>query len=243
MINNFVSDTEKFELYDNNGNGGTSDDYELFVDYLAPMPMAEQKYTDSNVGEDEIWTAPDDVFNNIVYPIRFYTFLNEDYNDTAIKAFCFGKTILKLSRFPGYYFKIRKVSLSAADGSGYGKRIDYTLSLTLAPFRYTVSNPQVTLASGDSIVNEHTRYSRPEFEVTGTGNITITVNGSEFAVKGLTTNQTIIIDSQRHVTYSGSELLTGKTEGKYPLLDVGSNTVSWTGSISSIKYKGNWRDY
>lgn len=238
MVNNFVSDTEKFSL-----DGVSSDTLGLFVDFLAPVPLAEQRYTDFNTGADEQGTTPDDVFNNIQYQIRFYTFLPDDYNDTAIKAFCYGKSVLTLSRFPDYYFKIKKTSLQAADGSGYGKRIDYTLTLTLASFRYTVDNEQITLASGDSIVNSHTRYSKPEFEITGTGDITLTVNGAEFSVKGLETNQTIIIDSARHVTYSGNTLLTGKTEGKYPLLDVGSNTVSWTGSISSIKYKGNWRDY
>lgn len=238
MVNNFVSDTEKFSL-----DGVSSDTLGLFVDYLAPVPLAEQRYTDFNTGADEQGVTPDDVFNNIQYQIRFYTLLPDDYNDTAIKAFCYGKSVLTLSRFPDYYFKIKKVSLQAADGSEYGKRIDYILALTLAPFRYTVDNEQITLASGDSIVNEHTRYSKPEFEITGTGDITLTVNGAEFTVKGLETNQTIIIDSSRHVTYSGDTLLIGKTEGKYPLLDVGSNTVSWTGSISSIKYKGNWRDY
>lgn len=238
MVNNFVSDTEKFSL-----DGVSSDTLGLFVNYLAPVPLAEQRYTDFNTGADEQGTTPDDVFNNIQYQIRFYTFLPDDYNDTAIKAFCYGKSVLTLSRFPDYYFKIKKTSLQAADGSGYGKRIDYILTLTLAPFRYTVDNEQITLASGDSIVNEHTRYSKPEFEITGTGDITLTVNGAEFTVKGLETNQTIIIDSSRHITYSGDTLLIGKTEGKYPLLDVGSNTVSWTGTVSSIKYRGNWRDY
>jgi phage-related protein len=238
MVNNFVSDTEKFSL-----DGVSSDTLGLFVDFLAPVPLADQKYTDFNTGADEQGVTPDDVFNNIQYQIRFYTFLPDDYNDTAIKAFCYGKSVLTLSRFPDYYFKIKKTSLQAADGSGYGKRIDYILALTLSPFRYTVDNEQITLASGDSIVNSHTRYSKPEFEITGTGDITLTVNGAEFAVKGLETNQTIIIDSARHVTYSGDTLLIGKTEGKYPLLDVGSNTVSWTGTVSSVKYRGNWRDY
>ena len=69
MSLNFTSDTEKFTL-----DGVSSDTLGLFVDYLAPMPMAEQKYTDFNVGEDEQKTTPDDVFNNITYQIRFYTF-------------------------------------------------------------------------------------------------------------------------------------------------------------------------
>lgn len=235
---NFVSDTEKFTL-----DGVSSDTLGLFCDYLQPMNMAEQKYSEYNTGEDEPLVIPDEVYSNIPYQIRFYTFLDEDYNDTAIKAFCANKNILTLSRYPDYYFKIRRISLTAADGSGYGKRIDYVLALSIAPFRYVTDNPQVILSAGDDIINEHSRYSKPEFEITGSGNITLTVNGSEFTVKGLETNQTIIIDSIRHVTYSGNTLLTGKTNGKYPLLNVGSNTVTWTGNVSSIKYKGNWRDF
>jgi phage-related protein len=233
---NYVSD-EKFAL-----DGVSSDTVNIWVDYLPPMPLAEQKYTDSNTGEDEQLTTPDNVFNNITYVIRFYTFFNENYNDTAIKAFCFGKSRLTLSRYPDYYFKIKKISLQAADTLGLASRIDYTLTLTLAPFRYAVSNDWITYSSGD-IINSHTRYSKPRFEIVGTGDIKLTINGSEFAVNGLTTNQTIYIDSERHITYSGSTLLTGATDGKYPLLGVGSNTISTTGTISSIKYKGNWRDY
>lgn len=236
VITQFVSD-EKFTL-----DGVSSDTLNLYVDYLAPMPMAEQRYTDFNVGEDEQRTTPDDVYANITYTIRFYTFLPEDYNDSAIKAFCFGKTILTLSRFPGYYFKIRKIALNASDGLKLGRRIDYTLVLTLAPFKYSTDNPQVTITSGAVINNTHTRYSKPLIEITGTGDVVLTVNSETFTVKGLSSNQTVYVDSTRHITYSGNTLLTGKTDGKYPLLNVGGNTISWTGNVSSVKYNGNWRD-
>ena len=70
MVNNFVSDTEKFSL-----DGVSSDTLGLFVDFLPPVPLADQRYTDFNTGADEQGTTPDDVFNNIQYQIRFYTFL------------------------------------------------------------------------------------------------------------------------------------------------------------------------
>ncbi|MBP5431066.1 hypothetical protein [Ruminococcus sp.] len=240
IIQNFVSDTEKFTL-----DGVSSDTLGLYCDFLSPMDMAEQKYSEYNLGEDETLVTPDEVFSNISYSIRFYTFLADDYNDKAIKAFCANKKILTLSRYPDYYFKIRRISLTATDNSGYGKRIDYVLTLSIAPFRYVTAeyNPQITLEAGEDIINEHSRYSKPEFEITGTDDITLTVNGSTFSVEGLTLSQTIIIDSVRHITYSGTTLLTGKTSGKYPLLNVGGNTISWTGNITSVKYKGNWRDY
>lgn len=239
MIENFVSDTEKFTL-----DGISSDTLGLFCDYLPPMPMAEQQYTTFNTGADEAHTTPDDTYSDIKYVIRFYTFLCDDYNDMAVKEFCANKTVLTLSRFPEYYFKIRKISLQAVDGSGYGKRIDYSLVLTLAPFRYSTTNSWITLsAPGNSVVNLHTRYSKPIFEITGTGDITLSVQNSPFSVTGLTTGQTIIIDSDRHITYSGNAYLTCQTNGQYPLFNVGANVVSWTGTITTVKYKGNWRDY
>lgn len=239
MIENFTSETDSFEL-----DGVSSDTLGLFVDILPPIPLAEQKYTDYNTGGDEQGTTPDEVYNNIIYTIRFYTFLNEDYNDVAVKAFCANKSTLKLSRFPDYYFKIRKISLSADDNLGYGKRIDYTLQLTLAPFRYLVDNPMIVLSSAGLIENTHTRYSKPIFMITGEGDISLTVNETVFTVELRRDNpQTIYIDSSRHITYTGNTLITGKTSGRYPLFAVGMNTVEWSGEISEIAYIGNWRDY
>lgn len=236
MVENFVSD-EKFYL-----DGVSSDELNLFVAYLPPMPMAEQRYTEYKTGADEGYTTPDDVYNDITYTIKFYTFLNDDYNDTAIKDFCANKKLLSLSRFPGFNFKIRKIKLNASDG-GYGKRIDYILQLTIAPFRYMTDNPLVQAENGAYIHNPGTRYSKPIFEIIGTGDIELFVNGASFTVKGLAENQSIIIDSSRYITYSGNTLLTGVTDGKYPMFNIHDNIISWTGDVASVKYRGNWRCY
>ncbi len=239
MIENFVSDTEKFTL-----DGVSSDTLGLFCDFLPPMPMAEQIYSTYNTGADEQLTSPDKVFNDIRYTIRFYTFLADDYNDAQIKAFCANKSILTLSRFPGYFFKIRKISLQAFDGLGYGKRIDYVLTLTLAPFRYVSDNPwiQLELPDDNYIINTHTRYSKPLFEITGSGICTITVQGKAFDIYDVDSNHPVVIDSERHITYSGNTLWTGKTDGAYPLLNIGDNSLGWNNNVTGIKYKGNWRD-
>lgn len=238
---NFTSDTDSFTL-----DGISSDTLGIFVDILPPMSMAEQQYTDSNTGADEQLTTPNDVYNNIVYQIPFYVFLPENYNDSAIKAFCANKSTLTLSRYPDYYFKIRKISLSAVDSIGQGKRIDYVLTLTLAPFRYSTDNDWISLTSGDDVYNNYTRYSKPTFEIVMRGSMRLTVNGSDFIINAPETDTTITVDSERHITYAGTTLLTGKTNGKYPLFAAGRNQVSYwsiTGLITSIKYKGNWRDY
>ena len=241
MIQNFVNDTEKFTL-----DGVSSDTLGLFCDYLPPVPMAEQLYTTYNTGADEMGTTPDDVFNDIRYQIRFYTFLPDNYNDTDIKAFCQGKSILTLSRCPEYFFKIRRMSLAVVDSIGYGKRIDYVLTLTLAPFRYSTDNDWLDLSetiSHSTIYNMHSRYSKPTLQITGSGAITLTCQDVEFKITGLDTDQTVIVDSTRQITYSGNQLWTYKTDGIYPLLNVGTNILEITGTVSDVLIKGNWRDY
>ena len=240
MIQNFVSDTEKFTL-----DGVSSDTLGLYCDYLPPVPMADQLYTTFNVGADEMGTTPDEVFNDISYSIRFYTFLAENYNDTAIKAFCTGKSILTLSRCPDYFFKVRRMKLTATDSIGYGKRIDYVLTLTLAPFRYVEDNEwidvEIQLAQ-TTIYNLHTIYSKPLIEITGTGAVSIVCQGQEFRINGLTGNP-VVVDSEHKITYSGTEYLTGKTEGEYPLFNIGENHLQFSQTVTSARYKTNWRDY
>lgn len=240
MIQGFVSDTEKFTL-----DGTSSDTLGIYCDFLPPVPAAEQLYTTFNTGADEMGTTPDDVFNDIPYQIRFYTFLADDYNDIAIKAFCTGKSILTLSRCPEYYFKIRRMRLTATDSIGYGKRIDYVLTLTLAPFRYAVDNDwnDVVVLSSTTVYNLHTRYSKPTIQLTGSGAVSILCQGSEFQINGLENNQTVVVDSMRKITYSGNTLLTGKTEGEYPLFNAGTNALQFSQAVTAAKYKGNWRDY
>lgn len=241
MIQNFVSDTEKFTL-----DNVSSDTLGIYCDYLPPIPMAEQLYTTFNTGADEMGTTPDEVYSDIRYQIRFYTFLPDNFNDTDIKAFCTGKSILMLSHCPNYYFKIRRMSLAVADSTGYGKRIDYVLTLTLAPFRYSTDNDwldiDLTLPQA-TIYNIHSRYSKPTMEITATGAITITCQNVEFQVGGIGLAQTITVDSARKLTYSGNTIFVCKTNGEYPLLNVGTNILTFTGDITSVKLKGNWRDY
>ena len=241
MIQNFVSDTEKFTL-----DGVSSDTLGLYCDFLPPVPMAEQLYTTFNTGADEMGTTPDDVYNDIRYPIRFYTFLPENLNDMAIKAFCTGKSILTLSHCPDYYFKIRRMHLQVADSTGYGKRTDYVLTLTLAPFRYLIDNEWIDVEINlpqTTIYNLHTIYSKPIIQLTGSGAVTVICQGESFLINGLEAGQTVIIDSERKITYSGETMLTGKTEGNYPMFNVGENILQFSTPVTAARFKCNWRDF
>ncbi|MEQ8154504.1 MAG: distal tail protein Dit [Clostridiaceae bacterium] len=108
------------------------------------------------------------------------------------------------------------------------------------PFKYSVSNNPVTLLSPGSIVNTGSIYSEPVFNVTGGGNITLTINSKTVTLTAVTTN--IILDSVQQNAYNGAgDNLNSKVTGEFPILEVGSNSISWTGSITSVVITPNWR--
>ena len=51
----------------------------------------------------------------------------------------------------------------------------------------------------------------------------------------------ITIDSELQETYSGSTPCNEKMEGEYPLLQPGSNAISWDGNVSSVVVTPNWK--
>ena len=216
---------------------------DIYVDTPSVPPMAKQRYTTYQRGTDEDGTSPDNTFQNISYSLNFYTFNRENFDNSDIYAFLADAETLQISRLSDFYFKVREISLDNPENISKGKKILYRINFKLAPFKYLVDNPETPVTSGDIITNKGTRYSRPTFKITATGDIKITVNSESFEVKGLSENQEIVIDSTRYITYSGSNLFHNKTVGKYPLLAVGDNLISYEGNISSVKIIKNERCY
>lgn len=223
-------------------NGISSYTVEIYVDTPSVPPMAQQRFTTYQVGADEDITFPDNIFDDIIYSLTFYTFRN-DFDNTDIYSFLSDARTLEISRLPRYYYKIRQLSLDSPENLFRGEKIRYKLNLKLAPFRYFAENPAISLRNNSIVVNRGTRYSKPIFRIVGTGDIFVNVNNQIFEVKGLAENQEIIIDSSKFITYSGNQLFYNQTSGKYPLLTVGENAVSWGGDVKNVEISKNERCY
>lgn len=224
-------------------NGISSDTVGIYVDTPSVPPMARQRYTTYQTSTDEDRTSPDDTYENLNYSLTFYTFDRESFDNSDIYAFLAKAETLQISRFSGYYFKVREVHVDSAENISKGLKIRYNVTFILAPFKYVINNPETPVTSGDIVTNNGTRYSKPVFRIAGTGDIKINVNGSVFEVKELSENQEIVVDSSRYITYSGNNLFYNRTVGKYPLLAVGDNRISYEGNISSVKITKNERCY
>ncbi|MDE6035893.1 MAG: hypothetical protein K2G36_08305 [Ruminococcus sp.] len=223
-------------------NGISSYTVEIYVDTPSVPPMAQQYYTTYQTNFDENSTYSDNIFDDITYSITFYTFY-KDFDNTDIYSFLADAQTLEISRLPRYYYKIRQLSLDNPENVFRGEKIRYKLNFRLAPFRYFTENPAISVLNGSVISNNGTRYSKPTLRIVGTGDISVNVNDLTFEVKGLSENQEIIIDSSKFITYSGNELFHNRTTGKYPLLAVGENVISWSGNVKNVEISKNERCY
>lgn len=223
-------------------NGISSYTVEIYVDTPSVPPMAQQRYSTYQVGADEDSTYPDNIFDDIIYSLTFYTF-RKDFDNTDIYSFLANAQTLEISRLPRYYYKIRQLSLDNPENVFRGEKIRYKLNFRLAPFRYFAENPAISLHNNSIVCNNGTRYSKPIFRIVGTGDIFVNVNNQIFEVKGLAENQEIIVDSSKFITYSDGELFYNRTVGQYPFLAVGENLISWGGNVKNVEISKNERCY
>lgn len=108
------------------------------------------------------------------------------------------------------------------------------------PFKYAVENEVITLnETGAAVYNPGSLESEPVITVYGSGDIILSINGKSINLNSISGN--ITIDSVIQDAYSGSSNLNNQMTGDFPVFKVGANVISWSGSVSYVVIKPNWR--
>lgn len=106
------------------------------------------------------------------------------------------------------------------------------------PFKYSAMERTKTLTvtglQTAEIRNAGNYFSKPIITLTGTGKINISVNGVQKCVLNLGTNESITLDADKQEAYMGNILKNRKMDGEFITLEVGKNTITWTGNLSTI---------
>ena len=110
------------------------------------------------------------------------------------------------------------------------------------PFKYSTIETlkKFDSPSGSITVRNNGNYvSRPIIEITGTGTITLSLNGLQLFSIDMGANSSVTIDTENMEAYSGSTLMNRNVQGDYDAfkLNIGANEVSFSGSVSSISFK------
>lgn len=121
-----------------------------------------------------------------------------------------------------------------------------TASITFhcQPFKYSTirfeENFPVATKSF-TVFNKGNIYSKPIYEITGTGTINLSIDGTQRVVIDLgESSKTITIDTEKLDAYDSNNLLVNRSiTGDYTnlFLNVGYSTITWSGTITSFKLK------
>ena len=78
-----------------------------------------------------------------------------------------------------------------------------------------------------------------QLTLTGSGDIKLIVDLTTIDLAGI--DGSIVIDSVLQEAYKGTTLMNEHMSGDFPILVPGLNAISWTGNVTSVVVKPDWR--
>lgn len=118
------------------------------------------------------------------------------------------------------------------------------------PFKYAVSEmtPSVITITSQTeidIDNDGNEESKPIIGITGAGSVVLSLNGNQALTLALDPDgETIMIDTESLEATTGGLLANRKVTGGYENLwcAIGTNVLSWTGTVTeiSVQYSSRW---
>ena len=119
------------------------------------------------------------------------------------------------------------------------------VKMHVQPFKYSSVEGIVTFAGSSlsnneiTIKNNGNYISKPVVTITGTGTINLNINGYQVLVIDLSEENEVVIDTANMEAYNPTtqDLMNRKITGDYNnlYLNVGKNTISWSGTITKIE--------
>lgn len=114
-----------------------------------------------------------------------------------------------------------------------------TVEFLCQPFRRAKTAKISVTSNPMSIFNPYSAYAEPLITVVCTGDFTLNINGTLCTISG--TTGTIKLDTELQEASKGSMLINNYMTGAFPVLTTGDNTISYSGSVSSITIDPRWR--
>jgi predicted phage tail component-like protein len=148
--------------------------------------------------------------------------------------------ILTFSYLSNKYFKVKEIKDHAIKESS-GIFGEFEVTLICEPFRYLTSglNTTTLTTTPTTINNIGTLESKPYIKVYGDGNITLIINGLNVVLNNVVSY--LEIDSEMEEVFVGTNLV-DQMLGEFPVLKVGSNSISWSGgTVTKIEIIPKWR--
>ena len=207
----------------------------LLVCELPPITKPQMRATE---------TVVDGVDGSIIEELGY-----ESYDKTIAVGLRVGADIDEISEFftgngdivfsnePNKYYRARIIK-----SIDYARLLRYRVAkvtFRVQPFKYNrVEEEIVANVDRQSVVVENigNHTAKPIITIKGSGTVELSVNGSAICTYTFPEGEdTVILDSEKQDAYFGSVLKNRNMVGDFPILEKGNNTLSWSGTVNSIR--------
>ena len=198
-------------------NGTDCRDYGIHVTEQPPITIPSERSTQTNVPGR---------------PGSLTQLEGEDvYDDLLLTATCFISDPTQIPAIATWSFE------KVLRGNPH---CTFAVNFRCYPFFYADAAADITVTtSGTIITNPGSVYSEPILTVTGSGNITLMVGMAIVELENI--SGSIVIDSVLQEAYQGTTLMNDHMNGEFPVLKPGANAISWTGTVTKVVVRPNWR--
>ena len=148
-----------------------------------------------------------------------------------------GYARLEDSYEPNYY-RMATYQESNIFENLYNKAGTATIVFECKPQRFLKTGDNtITIQNSLTIINPTGFEAYPLFKVTGTSGV-LTVNGNSITFSSI--DGFVMLDCELQDAYKENINKNSTISGTFPVLKPGSNTIRWTGGISSVTMKPRW---
>lgn len=229
-------------MFSFNFNGQDSyTDFGLVVEKRPFIPKPERNIQYIEVpGRSGSLKVDDTTYKDILIPIqcRFKDEQVPEHADLIKPWLDSGEGQLILSNQPDKYYLAlvsEQVDINQ-ELQAFGK---FLVNFRCRPFKYAIDNGVISLTVPGSITNPGTVTSEPILLITGDGDITLTINGLDIQLTGV--SGSITLDSVLKDAYKDTLLQNSLMNGDFPVFVPGENTISWMGAVTSVLITPFWR--
>ncbi len=163
--------------------------------------------------------------------------LTQKANIDEVVKFFSGKGEVVFSNEPDKYYKAHIVNQI-----DYARLVRFrtaTVMFRVQPYKYQLNEQPTTIPISDNkyiVQNWGNEISKPLIRIAGTGSVECSVNGDKVFKYTFSANDTeVYIDSELQDAYVGSVLKNRNMVGEFPILQVGVNEISFTGTVTEVE--------
>ncbi len=223
-------------------NGVDCRQYGIHVSELPPITVPAERSTQTNVpGRPGSLTQleGDDVYDDLL--LSATCFISDPSLISSIASWLKGGGTVTFANRTGGYYKARIANQIPFEKVLRGNpHCSFVVNFRCFPFWYQEDVADITITASGSIVNNPgTVYAEPIITVYGSGDITLMVGTTIVELENI--SGSIVIDSVLQEAYLGTALMNEHMTGEFPVLPPGMSAVSWSGSVSKVVIKPNWR--